>query len=57
VLPTASVSASRAIYSPCDVVHVARDSAIRAAQETHVPLTVKVNSGVLWSVEEADRAA
>jgi hypothetical protein len=39
------------------VVHVVQDFAVRAAQKTHALLTVKVNRGVLWSIEFADHAA
>ena len=39
------------------MVHVVRDSAVRVAQKTHAPLTVKVDRGALWSIEMADHAA
>jgi len=35
------------------VVHVVRDSAVRAPQKTHAPLTVTVDGGVSWSVRTA----
>jgi hypothetical protein len=40
-----------------DVVHVVRDSAVRAAQKTHAPLTTAVSRGSLRSIEIADHAA
>ena len=39
------------------VVHVVRDSFVRAPQKTHEPMTIVVNSGLLWSVANADYAA
>jgi len=38
-------------------VHVVRDFATRAPRKTHAPLTITVNSGLLWSVEKADHPA
>jgi hypothetical protein len=39
------------------VVHVVQDSVIRAPQKYPAPLTITVNSGSLWSVENAEHTA
>jgi len=42
--------------TPFDVVHVVRDTVLRAPQKTHAPLTTTVKSGLLPSAENADHA-
>ena len=39
------------------MVHVVQDSVVRAPQKYPAPLTITVNSGLLWSIENADHAA
>jgi hypothetical protein len=41
----------------CSVVHVVQDSALRAPQKYHAPLTITVGNGLLRSTENADHAA
>jgi hypothetical protein len=45
------------MWDPIHVVQVVQDSVVRAPPKDHAPLTITVNSGLLWSVENADHAA
>jgi hypothetical protein len=55
--PLPIFGASRGDGQPVGVVHVVRDSMLRAARKVHAPRAITVDSGLLRSIENADRAA
>jgi|SRR5580658_1580142 hypothetical protein len=45
------------MWDPIHVVHVVQDSVVRAPRKYHAPLTITVNHGSPWSIENPIRPA
>jgi len=55
--PPAGQIDAKGDVDPNHVVHVVQESVLRAAPKTHATRSITVNSGLLWSVENAGHAA